>query len=294
MRAGRAVAIFLLVGCGEAEELSTATFELLAGVAPGEHVRVDGIGVVIPERGVGLFLEVIDEDGATHVLGLRTHENGDVFRSIAPAIASEVSALHGTPPATCDDRAYALLEHRWAQPLAWSFHASTTPTGLSPDAVELELRRGTSNITRSRNNCGLDDLVSAQHTYLGRTDRGADVASDGSCTGNDGSSVVGFGALPTGTLGVTCTWYTLGAAEAVESDMRLNRTYRWYTERPADCSDRFGIQAVVTHERGHTFGLGHVSEHEHPGLTMSTRIRACSNQESTLGRGDVIGLRQRY
>src|SRR5687768_17122283 len=75
MRVGRAAAIVLFVGCGDAEELATASFELLADAAPGEHALVDGIGVVVPERGVGLFLEVMYEDGATHVLALMTRES---------------------------------------------------------------------------------------------------------------------------------------------------------------------------------------------------------------------------
>lgn len=106
--------------------------------------------------------------------------------------------------------------------------------------------------------------------------------------------MVGFGRLPLGTLAVTCTWFDTGTRSAVESDVRFNRKHRWYATRPAGCSGRFGIQAVMTHERGHTFGLGHVSEQSHGRLTMSTRIRACEEGPKTLGRGDVRGLRAKY
>jgi predicted Zn-dependent protease len=64
--------------------------------------------------------------------------------------------------------------------------------------------------------------------------------------------------------------------------------------KPSTCSSRFSVEAVATHEFGHAFGLGHVSETYHPSLTMSSVIRACQGSESTLGLGDVRGLNALY
>jgi hypothetical protein len=63
---------------------------------------------------------------------------------------------------------------------------------------------------------------------------------------------------------------------------------------PPSCTNRFGVQAVGTHELGRVFGLGHVSESAHPHLTMSTAVTACSNAAVSLGLGDVRALRQLY
>lgn len=84
---------------------------------------------------------------------------------------------------------------------------------------------------------------------------------------------------------------------AMESDVKLNDLhYRWYAanKRPRGCRRSYSVEAVATHEFGHVFGLGHVSEGLHGNLTMSTHTGPCSGAQSSLGLGDVLGLRSLY
>jgi hypothetical protein len=51
----------------------------------------------------------------------------------------------------------------------------------------------------------------------------------------------------------------------------------------------------MTHERGHTFGLGDVFESSHANLTISSASNgSCQILERTLGKGDAIGLNREY
>lgn len=79
--------------------------------------------------------------------------------------------------------------------------------------------------------------------------------------------------------------------------MKLNdRGYRWFAGNtpPAGCRTAFSVEGVATHEMGHVFGLSHVSESAHGNLTMSTKARPCTASDTTLGLGDVLGLRKKY
>ncbi|HEX9891789.1 MAG TPA: matrixin family metalloprotease [Actinomycetota bacterium] len=198
--------------------------------------------------------------------------------------------------AACTDPAYSLEGWRESSIHRWRFNARSTPAGLSVTQVRTALLQATSAITGATNSCGMADNVSARASFDGDTSTGTNINSSGSCGSRDGISVTGFGKLPSGALAVACVWYSTASRpyEVVESDVKLNRNYAWFTTRPVPCADRYDIQSVVAHERGHTFGLGHVSEADHAGQTMSTQGRPCSISERTLGQGDVLGLEALY
>jgi hypothetical protein len=265
---------------------------LPAGLRVGDSIRTGGIELVVPESGTTVTIMVDDVDGATSELALE-HPIDSAIVLVEP---QEPLALAAGSTDPCSDGAFKLTGYRWMTPLRWKFHAASTPAANNKGNVETALQHAANAITSSRNSCGLADQVSAKNEYEGRTTRAPNISATATtvtCGNADGVNVVGFGALPSTTLAVACTWSV--GKEAVESDLRFAAKRRWFALGvPAGCSNMFGIQDVGTHEFGHAFGLAHVSEAAHPNLTMSPRARPCTNADLSLGRGDVRGLRALY
>jgi hypothetical protein len=212
----------------------------------------------------------------------------------ASGIGTGRPAVETAARTACGDSAYKFLgpAAAWTQPLRWAFRASSTPAGLSSSAVLAEIKKAFRNVTTSRNDCGLADQVSATSTYLGATSRKPGVSSSGTCQGQDGYNVVGFGSLGGYYSGYTCIWWI--GDEIVEMDMRLDTDTQWALSL-SGCQGELVMESLVTHEVGHAFGLAHVSETKHGRQTMSVYIDdLCENQEATLGRGDVLGLQALY
>ena len=135
--------------------------------------------------------------------------------------------------------------------------------------------------------------------HQGGTRRSVDINADGTCNANDGRSVIGFGDLPSTYLGMACVayWVVNDAPDRVaSSDIRLNKKdHSWTARVTSSCRGRQDIESSVTHERGHTFGLGEASEGSHGNLTMSEDSNGpCQTSERSLGRGDAMGLNSKY
>jgi hypothetical protein len=278
---------------GETRVVS-ADEELPADLIAGDVVTKQGIEVVVPEPGQDVTVVAEMDDGTSIELAIRNPLGGAVELMQPPVEPLVIAA--GTADA-CGDGAYNLMGHKWKTQYKWSFFSSSTPAANSVANVEQGLKNAAAAITTQRNPCNLADQVEATQLYLGRTASAPGIkTADGkvTCTGTDGKNIVGFGALPAGVLGIACAWSD-GAGGAVEGDVRLSTRYSWFAlDVPASCSNRYGVQATATHEFGHVFGLGHVSESAHPNLTMSTAGAPCTNRELSLGLGDVRGLRQMY
>lgn len=190
-------------------------------------------------------------------------------------------------PGPCADSAYRPLGA--SQPggsYSWSYNAASTPKYLAKAGVVGVLNKSFSNITDVNNDCGLPDNVSATHTYLGTT------TTKAKCGRRDSHNVIGFKALEFGVLAVTCYWTRGG--QITEADMQITTLERWALS-PTSCFNEMILEATVTHEAGHVFGLDHVGERKHGRLTMSPYIDgSCDDNESTLGWGDIRGLEAMY
>jgi hypothetical protein len=202
------------------------------------------------------------------------------------ALADTRAATTAKVISPCSDGAYNLIGAKWTDTLKWQFRAGSTPAGLSRTGVESVLKQAFANVTGARNDCGLGDNVSATAAYTGTTTRKP------SCSTYDGYNVIGFKSLSGGTLARTCYW--MMGDRIIEADIIINSNSAWALS-VAGCLRRSLLEATMTHEVGHAFGLDHVAELTHGRLTMSPMLDAlCNNNESTLGLGDVRGLEALY
>ena len=203
-----------------------------------------------------------------------------------PAHATARSGVSLAPP-PCNDSAHNSEGARQTKTYKWSFKAASTPSGLNKSGVAAALKKSFNNITHEHNDCGRPDHVSATSRYLGTTRLAPN------CNRPDGHNVVGFGKLPSGVLAVTCFW--ISGSKIVEADMKITTRESWALSLASCHGGQPMLEATITHEAGHVFGLGHVSERRHGRLTMSTVLDGpCENNESTLGLGDMLGLEAAY
>jgi hypothetical protein len=286
----------------------------------GQTVADYGLTLVAPARGGFVFGEVHYLDGTAEQLILETDQSGRVFAShlgndrVAGALAKQgASSLTADPDDTnvqqrlASDDGMAVTTsstecgstssyaYNWRIPsYKWALNTSTIPSFLrsrsnGDQAVIDQIKSAASNITGARNVCGRGDYISATHTYLGSTGRTNGISTSAGCTGGDGYSVVNFGYLPSGVLGMACA-YGLSSGTAKEGDVRLNLKTPWETQL-GWCSSETLIQAAMAHEFGHIFGLGHVYGSPQ---TMNPYVPNCSLAPTTLGLGDLLGFERKY
>ncbi len=204
---------------------------------PARHTAFQmGLGLTVeaPSPGYGVAASALMTGGRHLDLVLETGADGETRRIDDPdeaqidreAVAADAatdSSIAGGGDA-CSDDAYNLLPTKWHMTWRWWFHAASIPGGISKTRAENQLRAAVSSITGSRNDCGMADLVSARASYQGRTSTRPNI-NDRGCRTRDGRNVVGWGDLPFGVLGLTCTTYQIvpGVDRSIESDVLFNK-----------------------------------------------------------------------
>jgi hypothetical protein len=274
----------------------------------GSVIRDHGVGTVLPEPGEAIYVEAMMTDGAQELevarFGDGTVELEHVGDESVEAQDEPEIGVAGSSQGECSDNAFThnswwvhLEDPRFPR-LRWYYNPKTTPDELSSSGAVSAIRRGTANITETQSNCRRGDRVPEAMSYEGTTSANAQIGSRGNCSGNDGMTVVSFGRLSKGMLAATCTVYVKDRPyDRVKwSDIMINKAHHRWTNNPGarSCRSKYDLESMITHERGHTFGLGHVSESSHPKLTMSTGMFACQSSERTLGLGDWLGLKRKY
>ena len=115
------VGLALIASCGgpdsRFEEFGQSIdLALWSDLQPGDVAVVSGIGVVVPEPGMGVVAETLFEDGSTVLLELETDAAGRVLHGLWPApltFDTSRAALRSSSPSACSDSAYSLLSFRW-------------------------------------------------------------------------------------------------------------------------------------------------------------------------------------
>lgn len=305
-----------------AHEALRATDRVVApDLRPGQLFDDHGLTVRVPQPGGWVWGELKMADGTWQEVAVETATDGRVFvrgrgnerratlaerRQVAAAGTAstdisrsrELRAASGADSECRDD--FKNL-YWWRLPrLEWRFNPAGTPAYLLDEdgtttSVQAALQRAQDNVTSSANRCGRADKVSAKGALIGLTKGKPNVSAKGSCTGGNGRSVIQFGSLPSYSIAMTCV-YGIGTNHvAREADIRINSVgTRWATDKASCSGKELLLEAGITHEFGHAYGLAHASTFRNPALTMQPLVRACSQGHSSLGLGDMLGLEKKY
>ena len=307
-------------GCGFARGDLTVD-DLPAGssvtrcAAVGRLVTREGVGVAVPEPGTTVSVEALTVDGSAHGLTVRVAADGTVSYDDDHAgheertgpgdrvgRAGALAAAGGSrtdTPGPCADTAFTTADRKEYNTYDWFLGDGPQPGGVTRAEARRAFEDAIATITGSRNDCGIGDTVLAKARFVATTHHEADVDSEARCTTRDGLNVWDAGDLSSSVVATTCSWSHPVPGprpdQLIEADVRFNiRDYRFTNQPTSDsCDNAYDIRSVATHEAGHVFGLGHAGP-GHGNLTMYANSYACSTSARTLGKGDVLGLRDLY
>jgi len=167
--------------------------------------------------------------------------------------------------------------------------ASTTPSILSDAFVRSNIALNISKWEDAADGTMDSNFVNIIGDEVAGYVDGADTTSP------DGKNEVMFGALDSGTIGVTIVWGIFGGSprgrELVEWDQVYNTYYPWSESGEAGKMD---FENISTHELGHTFGLGDIYTQDCASETMYGYGDLAQTIKQTLEAGDILGITTLY
>jgi Matrixin len=278
----------------------------------GKVVLDHGAGATVPPPGQLVAAEGLEADGGAQDFVISTLEDGTVIfddeGSESPEGDGSTEGNGGSGDdwaggAECNEDGY---KHKgWVitwEPngKAWSWDRDTVPDYMGDrDQVWHAINEGGNNIEEVNDDCGFPDVVDRplfgfwKDQDVGTNICGTCIKENVHCTENDFVSMVNFAQL-NGFIAYACTWSN--GAEVSKIDTRYDDDgTRWFALEhvPDQCTDKYDLEGVATHESGHHAGLGHVGD-DNSHLTMHQGSSPCTRPRRTLGLGDKNGLRALY
>jgi len=255
-------------------------------------VVTDGAAAVrVPARGLTVSAAVLTVSGDQLLTVARSAGGSVTIRRGLPARTAPDAPAAST---ACSSSAFVDLGYQVGGTYGWHYNGKSAPGNVAGSALA-NLKTATSNITSGKDDCGIAGKPKTAQAFAGTTSKAPGITSDARCgSGPDQVNVTGWKSLTaSGVLAVTCTYYN-GSHNVIDSDAAINTKFKWVTAA-SGCSGAYDLQGVMTHERGHTFGLGHPAAiTANKGLTMYPSVASCDFSKRTLGRGDLLGLFKIY
>ncbi len=285
----------------------------LAGVTCQADGRVSrgGVSVELPRPGAGVSAAAITTSGPIELLVTRRLDGSVVVSAdhneatgAASRIATESAISAGNsllaaaaqPSSTnpCVDTGYAISSFKLGGIFNWYYNGAGAPGPVATTAAGA-ISNATMDMSRGTNRCGYPANIKATSRYVGPSHWAPQVGVSGACAGNpDSISVAGWKALSGGYLAYTCTYFS--GSTVTTSDVAISTRFAWYTTAatPRTCRGSYDLRSVMLHERGHTYGIGHVDQSAHSPEVMTPSLSPCTITKRALARGDYTALVQKY